>query len=102
MATKQSGSSKSSSGKSSGGGASGGDPEAKKKTALIAVAVVCILVAAGMLAWQFGLFTKKEPPGLNTIVPVEQTIPEERKEEYKKNLKLIEEERAKSGTPAGS
>jgi hypothetical protein len=94
-----------------GGGASGGKGSKghpddagsdSKKKVMIGVACVCILVAGGLIAWNLGLLSKAEPAGLSKIVPVEQTLPEERKEEYKKNLKLQEEQLIKSGTPAGS
>jgi hypothetical protein len=76
----------------------GGGEEGKKKMAMIAIAVVCLLAAGGVTAFQLGLFGGGEPQLTQVDMgqPVEETItdPVERKK-YTDRMKIIEEQQKK-------
>jgi hypothetical protein len=76
----------------------GGGEEGKKKMAMIGIAVVCLLAAGGVTAFQMGLFGGTEPVLTPADVgqPVEDTItdPVERKK-FTDRMKIIEEQQKK-------
>ncbi len=75
----------------------------KKKTVLIAVAVVCFLGAGVAIALQLGLFGGNNAPEKVDLGPpsVESTLNEKEKKEYKKALE-VQEEISKKAVKAGA
>jgi hypothetical protein len=85
-------------------GKGGGGEEKNKKLAMIAIAVVCLLAAGGVTAFQMGLIGGGEPK--LTVeemgVPVEDTITDPvEKKKYVDRMRIIEE-RQKNMPSAGS
>jgi hypothetical protein len=85
-------------------GKGGGGEEKNKKIAMIAIAVVCLLAAGGVTAFQMGLIGGSEPQLTveDMGVPVEDTItdPAEKKR-FVERMRIIDEE-TKKRPSAGS
>jgi hypothetical protein len=85
-------------------GKGGGGSENGKKIAMIAIAVVCLLAAGGVTAFQMGLFGGGEPQLTveDMGAPVEDTITDPvEKKRYVDRMRIIEE-RQKNMPSAGS
>ncbi|GEM_PF-1242283 len=71
----------------------------KKKFAMIGIAIVCLLAAGGVTAFQMGIFggpdPNKPPTEAEAGKPYEETLDEKGKQKYKRDMQILEEQQAK-------